>query len=72
MDQADRYLKGIVEALDGLARGDRAGRDATEIRPGYLKYVVGQHLLFYRLGDTHLDVMRILHRRMDIASHLGE
>lgn len=69
-DQADRYHAGIMEAIDGLAHGKRVGRDISDIRPGYLKYSVGRHLLFYRLSDTHLIVVRILHQRMDVDAHL--
>ena len=72
VDQADRYLAGIIEALDALAHGDRAGRDAGDIRPGYLKYASGRHLLFYKLAPAHLDVIRILHQRMDIEAHFDE
>jgi toxin ParE1/3/4 len=42
-----------------------------DIRAGYLKYAVGLHFLFYRLTADHLDVVRILHQRMDISAHLG-
>ena len=72
MDQADRYLAGIIEALDALASGDRTGRDAADVRPGYLKYAVGRHLLFYKLAAAHLDVVRILHQRMDFETHFDE
>jgi plasmid stabilization system protein ParE len=31
---------------------------------------VGSHIVFYRFTGARLDVIRILHRRMDVASHL--
>src|SRR5262245_60516597 len=47
--QAERYILQISAACEGLASGRRKGRSAEDIRPGYLKYAVGSHLLFYRL-----------------------
>lgn len=70
LDQADRYHGSIIEALEGLAQGDRRGRDASNIREGYRKYAVGRHLVFYRESDD-IAVIRILHQSMDLPAHLG-
>jgi toxin ParE1/3/4 len=70
-EQADQYHADIIAAIEGLARGERNGRSVHDIRAGYLKYAVGLHFLFYRLTADHLDVVRILHQRMDVSAHLG-
>lgn len=69
--QADQYHTDLIAAIEGLARNERTGRNVDELRPGYLKYNVRQHVLFYRLSANHLDVIRILHQRMDIPTHLS-
>jgi toxin ParE1/3/4 len=74
-DQAARYILGIRDACQALADGRRQGRPIDDIRPGYRKLAVGSHVLFYRLfyrvADAGLiDVIRILHQRMDVAAHL--
>jgi toxin ParE1/3/4 len=46
------------------------GRECPELRPGYYKYPSGSHVLFYRLITDGIDVVRILHERMDYDSHL--
>lgn len=70
-DQADRYILGIRDACEVLADGRTQGRAVDEIRPGYLKLAVGSHFLFFRITETGMiDVIRILHQRMDVASHL--
>ena len=56
-------------AIESLAKGIKTGRK-TDIRAGYLKYSVGQHLIFYRQADAGLDIIRILHQRMDCDRHL--
>ena len=67
--QADRYHHGLIAAIESLTKGIKAGRK-TDIRAGYFKYSVGQHLIFYRQADAGLDIIRILHQRMDGDRHL--
>lgn len=72
-DQADRYVIGIRDACQALADGSKKGRSADAVRLGYSKLPVGSHLLFYRVSTTGtIDVVRILHQRMDIAARLGD
>lgn len=72
-DRADRYILGIRDACDALADGSRRGRAIAAIRPGYRKLAVASHFLFYRISDSGLvDVVRILHQRMNVAEHLQD
>lgn len=72
-EQADRYVLAIRDACAGLAAGSRHGRAVDDIRPGYRKLAVQSHLLFYRIADAGpIDVVRILHQRMDVAAHLRD
>ena len=72
-EQADRYILGIRHACEKLADGSRQGREIDDIRPGYRKLPVASHFLFYRITDAGLiDVIRILRRRMDVASRLQD
>ena len=72
LDQAERYVLGIRDACEALAAGRRQGRSAEEIRAGYRKLAVGAHLLFYRMTeDGDVDIVRILHRSMDIPAHFA-
>ncbi|WP_431283218.1 hypothetical protein ACQW02_28100 [Humitalea sp. 24SJ18S-53] len=51
--------------------GTRPGRPTDDVRPGYYRTLAGSHILFFRHPDAGtLDGNRILHQRMDIASHL--
>jgi toxin ParE1/3/4 len=61
----------IRDACAELAEGKRQSRAADDIRAGYHKAVIGSHILFFRRATTGtLDIVRILHRRMDIIRHL--
>jgi toxin ParE1/3/4 len=72
-EQADRYILAIRDACEALADGSRQGRAIDDIRPGYRKLAVASHFLFYRITDAGMiDVIRILHQRMDVASRLQD
>ena len=71
--QAERYVLEIREACNPW-RGERGGADPIDdIRPGYLKLAVRSHVLFYRLTESgQIDIVRILHRKMDVPGRLAE
>ena len=70
-DQAEQYVLGMRNACRELSAGTRQGRPADDVRAGYRKAAVGSHILFYRVRDDGaIDIVRILHRRMDVLRHL--
>ncbi len=72
VEQADAYVRSVVNACNGLASGTLLGRSAEDIRTGYRKYAVVSHIVFYRETATTLHVVRVLHQRMDVLKHLEE
>lgn len=71
LEQADEYHRGIVAAIEGLASGSNLWQ-RTDVREGYWKYKVGMHVVYFKSSDEYLDVIRILHVRMDVDLHLPE
>ncbi|MGB9153837.1 MAG: type II toxin-antitoxin system RelE/ParE family toxin [Alphaproteobacteria bacterium] len=69
-DRADAYLREIRAALTSIATAPQLGRECAFVRAGYRKYPVGSHILFYRLLTNGIDVIRILHQRMDADRNL--
>ena len=69
LEQADDYHNGIIAAIEGLADGSDVPQ-RTDVREGYWKDKVGMHVLSFRCSDEYLDVVRILHGRMDVETHL--
>jgi toxin ParE1/3/4 len=70
VDQAEVYLRKIKAAIEAVADEPRLGRPCDDVRTGYRKYPAGSHLLFYRLTPDGIDIVRILHQRMDFERHL--
>jgi toxin ParE1/3/4 len=68
--QAERYAREIQRAIEAVAANPRKGRSCDDIRAGYHKYPVGSHILFFRVVDGVVDIVRILHQRMDFDRHL--
>lgn len=70
-NQAEQYLREIQRAIERAAANPHIGQACDEVRPGYRKLSAGSHLLFYRIatGDV-VDIVRILHQRMDVDRHL--
>jgi toxin ParE1/3/4 len=69
VEQADDYQRGIIKAIEGLAAG-RHVRQKSNIRVGYWKYPVGKHVIFFRCQEGFLDVIRILHEKIDMIQRL--
>ena len=68
--QAERYTRDIQAACEGLSGGNLVGLSAEAIRAGYWKVAVGSHVIYYREREDTLEIVRILHRRMDVSRHL--
>ena len=71
-EQRNIYLARLDTSFHLLAREPHRGRACDDIRPGYRKYHVGWHLIFYRESLEGVEIIRILHDRMDIEAHLDD
>ena len=58
--QADSDYREIVVAFEGLASGTKRGRE-VEVRPDYLKYPVGSHMIYFRVSSDQIEVVQVLH-----------
>jgi toxin ParE1/3/4 len=69
--QRDRYLTLLDESFSSLAQNPDQGLDCSDIKTGYKRKNVGSHVIFYRqIADNKIQIVRVLHGRMDYASHL--
>ena len=72
LEQANRYYNLIFDEVDRICKYPESGKSIAYIRHGYKVVKVKSHLLFYRVINNTIEVVRILHERMDIESHLKE
>jgi toxin ParE1/3/4 len=71
-EQRNLYLAKIDVVFHLLAQEPQRGKTCDDIRSGYRKYHVGRHLIFYRLSPEGLEIVRVLHDRMDIEAYFDD
>ena len=67
--QADRYLDQLAEAIDRLLVHPELGKDRSDVKSGYRSIHVNKHVVFYRVINDGLLVVRVLHDSMDVLLH---
>jgi toxin ParE1/3/4 len=72
VDAANAYIGRLDQSMQMALQYPGVGTDYGEIRKGYRKLSSAEHLIFYIPHDGGIDVIRVLHGRMDVRSHLGE
>lgn len=72
LTQADWYHSMIMKEIEFLATHPKLGKDQNHIREGYRSSKVKSHIIFYRVLNNELEVIRILHERMDIPNRLND
>jgi toxin ParE1/3/4 len=68
--QALRYTDLIEAACADLAEAPHQAQGCANIRPGYRRRNVEQHVIYFRTTDYGIAIVRILNSRMDAARHL--
>lgn len=48
------------------------GRARDDLSPGLRSVLVGDHLLFYRVSDTEVQIVRFIHGRPDLPAAIAE
>ena len=65
-----RYTDLIEAACADLADAPQHAKGCANIRPGYRRRSVEQHVIYFRPTNYGIAVIRIPHQRMDAARHL--
>jgi toxin ParE1/3/4 len=70
VEQANRYIDFLTAAFDELAQSPKTTPSCEHIRPGYRRWGVERHIIYFRVTDYGIAVIRVLHDRMDASRHL--
>ncbi len=65
LDQADAYLLGLDEKLRFLCSSPEIARERPEIDPPVRLHPYRSHLIIYRIEETHLAIIRVVHNRQN-------
>lgn len=67
-DQAIHYLMALEAVFINLVHHPEIGRQRNEIKTGLYSIVEQHHVIFYRILENHIRIVRVLHGRKDIPN----
>lgn len=72
VDQANRYYNLIFEEINYICKMPDCGKQVHYIRIGYRASKVKSHLIFYKVANDKVEIIRVLHQRMDVENQLKD
>ncbi len=70
-EQRNIYALQFDDAFHRLPDTPAMGSKCGFIKPGYRKFPVNRHIIFYhRVNQSEIEVVRILHKRMDAKTQI--
>jgi toxin ParE1/3/4 len=69
-DQRRRYLMLFSVTFEKLTQQSILGKPRNELKHGLLSYVCESHVIYFRRTACGVEILRILHQRMDACAHL--
>ena len=67
------YIKQFDDVFHLLAKSPDIGHKCDYIKPGYRKFPNSSHVIFFRqISKNEIQIVRILHKRMDVKSNLTD
>ena len=71
--QADKYYATIKLACNGIGQDPDVGKEYYGINKNLLGLKSGKHIIFYKsISEDKIEVIRILHERMDLKKRITE
>ena len=71
--QADKYYATIKMACNGIADNPNVGKEYDGINKNLLGVKSEKHIIFYQIiNPERIEIIRILHERMDLKNRLNE
>jgi toxin ParE1/3/4 len=64
-DQRRRYRELLAERMDRLTSFSEMGELRDDLFPGCRALSIEQHIAYYRVAETEIIVVRVLHHRQD-------
>lgn len=71
--QADKYYATLKFACTQIGENPELGKEYEGISKNLLGLRAGKHIIFYQvITEDEIEVIRILHERMDLQNRLNE
>ncbi len=72
VEQRDKYLAQLDSMFHQLAENPGLGRACDYIKPGYRKFPVSSHVIYYQTHPGQITVVRVLHKNMDVSESIHQ
>ena len=71
--KADKYYAKLELACAQIGKNPELGKEYEGINNNLLGLRTGKHIIFYQVISEHeIEIIRILHERMDLKNRLSE
>lgn len=67
-NQAEKYLLEIEGIFYFLFKNPFSGRSRNEIKEGLYSFPKDNHIIFYRIHNDHIRIIRVLHGSRDLPN----
>jgi len=72
-NQADKYYELLIDFCREISENPKIGKNYDVIGKDIRGYQASYHIIFYRITDNNeIEVLRILHKKMDLNSRMWE
>ena len=73
LEQADRYYNLILDEIEFIAENFESGKSVDYIKKGYRASLVKSHIIFHKKSKSNIvEIIRVLHQKMDIENRIDE
>jgi toxin ParE1/3/4 len=73
LEQADRYYNLIIDKINDICQKPDLGKNYNHVRKDYWGINIKSHIIFYKIDNQGMiEVIRILHQRMDLQRRINE
>jgi toxin ParE1/3/4 len=70
-ETADRVLASVFYKCNALLKQPESGRRREELSPRLRSIPQGSYIVFYRIAENQIEIVRVLHAARDIEQHFG-
>ena len=69
--QKKRYLKMLRDHMRAAAKNPEKGKVRGDIKTGYYSLQAEKHHIYYRIRNSHTEIIDVLHQSMEPKIHIG-
>jgi toxin ParE1/3/4 len=70
LDKAEIYVQNILNTFKILGDEPAMAPLDDELSKDLRKFPIQKHIVFYRIRKNYIDIIRVLHQKMDIKSKI--